>query len=330
MNSYRTLDISRWIMSLLVIAIHVNVFFPADGVIGKYLFEDLTGVAVPFFFITSGFFFCESGGRNNISRYIEKLGKAYMKWTIIYMPLTILYYYSRGENIAQIIWNIIWRFVFVGENYYSFHLWYVHALIWSVLLYVFTKNIINKTNIARNNTNLLLVIAFSMFVVGRGISFFYSHSGLISPLTAISKIYMQVFITTRNGIFVGFCYFMIGIFLSENKNSIETVSKEFCWLILIISAVLNHYGVFFLLPIEVSCLWILIYNSRISVKRETRFWRKSSVANYYIHMYPVSMLFLVHSTKLSFTSAFLISAVFTIGLSLVCVLKKEINLTKGK
>ena len=114
MNSHRALDISRWIMSLLVIAIHVNVFFPASGVIGKYLFDDLTGVAVPFFFITSGFFFCERGGKNNVLQYIEKLGKTYLKWTIIYMPLTILYYYSRGENIAQIIWIIIWRFVFVG------------------------------------------------------------------------------------------------------------------------------------------------------------------------------------------------------------------------
>ena len=31
MNKYKTIDIFRWIMSLLVIAIHVNVFFPING-----------------------------------------------------------------------------------------------------------------------------------------------------------------------------------------------------------------------------------------------------------------------------------------------------------
>lgn len=89
--NYGVIDVARFVMSILVIAIHMETFYPIQGEITSVLFRDITGLAVPFFFATSGFFFWEKG-------YILRLLKAYVCWTTVYIPLTTFYYWSQDVS----------------------------------------------------------------------------------------------------------------------------------------------------------------------------------------------------------------------------------------
>ena len=296
------------------------------GACERQIFEDITGIAVPFFFITSGFFFFENRDKNNIYEYLLKLTKTYLKWTIIYLPLTIVYYINQKYSVLKAIEIFVQRFLLVGENYYSFHLWYLHALICCVILYA----IIEK-GISKNLIRFMLVISYVLYIGGRVISYFYSHENLIPLFSKISTQYMKIFITTRNGLFVGLCFFMVGIVLSENKHKLTLIKRRYCWIGFFSCGILNHYGLFVFLPVEVACLWVIAFNSLIETKEDTKVIRKASGMNYYVHMYPVTILALLNPANWGFLYAFIVASIITIAISTVYVLKKyRVRVAEGK
>lgn len=93
---YNCIDLLKLIMAFFVIAIHSGLSNITSGIC-KDILNDIFALAVPYFFITSGFLLFRKTDINNwgsndkkrLLRYLVKILKLYGAWTLIYLPLTI-------------------------------------------------------------------------------------------------------------------------------------------------------------------------------------------------------------------------------------------------
>ena len=118
------------LMAFVVVSIHTT-DWPLLGI---------REVAVPFFFIVSGFFLMAklTGDRKTdlaaIREWTFKILKMYLIWTAIYLPFTVYGFLQDGLSMKQSLMLFGRNLVFVGENYMSWPLWYLLAMIWSGVL----------------------------------------------------------------------------------------------------------------------------------------------------------------------------------------------------
>lgn len=134
--NYPDLDTAKLAMAFLVVEIHARPLmgFPLfEGII-----EGIDVVAVPFFFIASAFL-CFRGldeyafinasylGAVRVRKTIEKLLRLYLTWTLLFLPLTVLGNILLGNSFSRALFMFLRGMLLVGENCYSWPLWYLLA-----------------------------------------------------------------------------------------------------------------------------------------------------------------------------------------------------------
>ena len=93
-NVYYSIDIYKFVASLMVVAIHTH---PFDGTELDYYFTSFCRIAVPFFFISSSFFFfCKS--TLNICAYTKRMLTLYGLWLIIESPFVLYKFFVDSDN----------------------------------------------------------------------------------------------------------------------------------------------------------------------------------------------------------------------------------------
>ena len=87
--NYKAIDVMKFICSILIVIIHANPF--GKSFISFIMFNNNTRIAVPLFFITSGYLVWGKYKNDKIyiSKYIYKLVKISIIWTIVYLPYNI-------------------------------------------------------------------------------------------------------------------------------------------------------------------------------------------------------------------------------------------------
>lgn len=209
------LDIFKGICAFFVICIHTTL----PGVIGGYLLS-LTRVAVPFFFMVTGYFYSEGKQIKQIS----KLFKLFLWSNIAYLGWNIIIYALKKEPIDCLLrktfsFSSLVKFIFFNESPWGGHLWYLGAILYVLLTIYFLKKILRK-NIALST---IKVAIFFLLVIDL---IFGKYSLVIwnreFPLFCI-----------RNFIFVGLPYFLIGICIKYSKYEIE--NKILVFLIVLFS-----------------------------------------------------------------------------------------------
>ncbi|MEI4487914.1 acyltransferase [Frigidibacter sp. MR17.14] len=109
------LDSLRIVLALLVVAIHTGAL--AD--VGKWpqfiLVQGLARIAVPTFFVLSGFYF-ERATREGPGRWLGHAATLYVLWMLAYLPL-----WWGGEHSAGDVAYSLW--------FGYFHLWYLVAML---------------------------------------------------------------------------------------------------------------------------------------------------------------------------------------------------------
>ena len=124
----------KFLMAILVVIIHTT-----DWGLGG-----LTDVAVPYFFLVSGFLLFRkirglalSGQKSAILKWTWRAAMMYLVWTLIYMPFTIYGMCMDHLTLRQALLQFIRNFIIVGHNYLSWPLWYLLSLVWcGVLIYL--------------------------------------------------------------------------------------------------------------------------------------------------------------------------------------------------
>ncbi len=136
--SFPLLDYTKLIMALLVVEIHTKPLMALGNETVDHVVSGIDCVAVPFFFIASGFL-CFRGlnpssvadRRSNASQRIKstirKLLFLYVTWFALLLPLDIVGHESADHGLILSVVYEVRGFLFVGEGLYSWPLWYLLA-----------------------------------------------------------------------------------------------------------------------------------------------------------------------------------------------------------
>ena len=274
------IDICKFLMAIFVIAIHTHPV--AQEGTGYYFYQGTVALAVPFFFIASGFmlglhinFEDKQSIQNNLAAYGKKIFLLYCKWSLYYLPLAIMEYTKRGSTLIRSILSYIRGFLFVGEHYNSWHLWYLLSLCISiVLIYLMYLLSISFRN----------MIFISAFIYLAAVSITYLIT--LDTNNLVLMLYEKIFGTGR--LWTGLLYVTIGLYWSKHKI---VIYKPIAVLLVLVGI----FGKFFFYHISPAAdiftavgavaLFDICSNIRLNAILNFKIFRKMSTYMYFMHMY---------------------------------------------
>ncbi|AUX16931.1 acyltransferase family protein [Flavobacterium columnare] len=208
------LDVLKIIMAFLVIALHIFPVSKATGIEGLISYEiasGITRIAVPTFFLISGYFL---RNKLNDKPYLWKytILLLYVVWQFIYLPDLIRFYnlgwFSKSDMILKLIYGY-------------WHLWYLLATTIAVGLLYLLRNL--STAIKTKLILFLLILGYSFQI------------GIQSNRLDLMFLY-EIIGTTRNYLFFALPMMMIGTMYDKWKDEIPQFKWLFIplWIILLI------------------------------------------------------------------------------------------------
>lgn len=124
----QAIEWGRLLASCLVVFLHV----PLPGNAGAYI-SCLTRMAVPFFFLVSGYF-CYGTDGNGLARRLARTGKLNLSATLLYILLGCVksrYYGGTVGDYFRMVfpdWKPVWDLLLTQVNPFGGHLWYLNSL----------------------------------------------------------------------------------------------------------------------------------------------------------------------------------------------------------
>ena len=209
--TYPAIDVCKLAMAFLVVMIHVEAIYHLQ--LNGTMFY-VTRMAVPFFFVTAGFLLNErmkvsDDAMSMMSRYIVRIFKMYLFWTAIYAPIAI--YMSDCTSAAVCVQQLI-QYVkgvmLVGESYYSWHLWFLLALLMALISIRMMKQM-------HFSVGLIFVVGLLLMCLGQMMDRAYADGSSSGFVTALLHKYYALFQNTRNGIFQGISFVSAGMLISK-------------------------------------------------------------------------------------------------------------------
>ncbi|ANO47928.1 acyltransferase [Flavobacterium columnare] len=203
-------------MAFLVIALHIFPVSKVTGIEGLISYEiasGITRIAVPTFFLISGYFL-----RNKLNdkpylwKYTKRILLLYVVWQFIYLPDLIRFYnlgwFSKSDMILKLIYGY-------------WHLWYLLATTIAVGLLYLLRNL--STAIKTKLILFLLILGYSFQI------------GIQSNRLDLMFLY-EIIGTTRNYLFFALPMMMIGTMYDKWKDEIPQFKWLFIplWIILLI------------------------------------------------------------------------------------------------
>lgn len=229
---YTGIDFFRLIAALLVVAIHTSPLADYSEIGDFILTRIIARVAVPFFFMVSGFFVISRYTYNSekLIRFLKKTVSIYVFAILLYIPINIYNGYFRMGNLLP---NIIKDIVFDGTLY---HLWYLPASILGVLIAWYL--------VKRFNYTKAFIITGILYVIGM---FGDSYYGIAERSVGVKSFYdllFQLSDYTRNGILFAPIFFVMGGFFADTKRRV-TLAKNIggfviSFILLLAEAMLLH------------------------------------------------------------------------------------------
>ena len=268
-------DIFKLVSALLVIAIHTDLKLIIQNPFLVSILDFFESMAVPFFFCTTGFMLQREIDASHkikaevINRYLCKYIRSYTVLSVMYLPLTLYgeyLQYVKSGNLLKIAVGVIKNYILVGQQFYSWQLWYLLSVIFALVV---------LKRIASTNQNICVWCTGS-FILAYCVN-------LLSNTKIITH-------TVGNGrILTGLTYISLGMIVYQKKNLFKKVhSFIIIGILLAVSLIMNisysttNIIIFIVMP------WILALVMRVSSFNPPCFskWcRKMSIMVYYLHMY---------------------------------------------
>lgn len=277
-------------------------------------------MAVPYFFLASGFLlglsleesFNTPGNIRVLKRFLLKILRLYLVWTIIYFPLAIHGYYLGGVTIKKAIKSYMLYFLFVGEHYNSWPLWYLLSSIWTTIYLIIIHHFKKVTFLGLAQYGILIsIIIFSLNILVST-----DNSDLIFTEKFIKDIVSG---SIQNGrIMLGAVYIPFGLYISKNKCD----KRNYLALLLFGTAIglcldnefLHGYSTM------LSAIGLFGWSTHLNVKYSSisKYMKRMSTWIYFIHMYVYTGIYLVlYGEKTRGAIPFLLTAVLSVCISAI-------------
>jgi len=239
------IDYFKFFAIFFVVCIHTAPFngtmvFGIDGNYINFLINTFARFGVPFFFIVSGFLFGQKlltskDKKVYFRKYFTKIIKLFICWYLFYamygLALSFIKSFIQGLDVKTEVFNYLHSFVGIKDiisfilygagGTASYHLWYLVALIWSILaVYIFIK---------LNQLKTLLYISLLLNMVGL---FGQTYTGLFNLSI------FNINIPTRDFVFFGLFYTTLGCYFAFNydwiKQKVNNIKSSILVLLFII------------------------------------------------------------------------------------------------
>ena len=244
---FPALDRFRLLAALLVICIHTSPLAGYTALGDFWLTRVLARLAVPFFFMVSGYFLAKGNWRS-LGKFLKKLLILYGCAILLYLPLN---WYNGGYTPGQWLQNLL-----VEGTFY--HLWYFPATILGAVV---------ARQLSRLGLPAALGIAALLYLVGLGGDSYY---GLAVEVPALKPLYDGIFTLcghSRNGLFFAPLFLLLGaagVTLRRRTAAVgfalsfTLLSAEGLWLHSL--EVQRHDSMYLMLPVVMLFLFSLLQN----------------------------------------------------------------------
>lgn len=205
---YPWLDVAKLACAFLIVYMHCYCY--DLGGLGLWIKDIVSSVGVPFFFITSGYFFSKGlmsaeNQKRYLERYVNRIIIMYTVWSVLTIPVAWmnLGFAHPDYGILMKITYLIRGFLFSGSlGIY----WYVLSLIcvMPIIFYFHSKHEIK----------LLSVVAVALLIIG-----ILYNGGMLnnSPLYTVIHV---IFGSERNFLNVGLFYLCIGYLIGQYEEKL--------------------------------------------------------------------------------------------------------------
>ena len=135
MEYYKTFDVLKYILAVLVVSAHCNLF--EENVFLYETYSHVTECAVPTFFSLSAFlFYCRikgniNGGRDILVHTIKRLSVLYVIWSVLMLSISIPEFFMKA-TWKELLYVIPFRSSFWGY-------WFIKALVINTALVYFLR-----------------------------------------------------------------------------------------------------------------------------------------------------------------------------------------------
>lgn len=285
-KTYNSIDLAKFFAAILVVAIHSRPF--AGNELADYFFTSFLRIAVPFFFVATGFFFFLKE-KPDIRRYTWRLASLYVLWFIIEIYFVYQRFFVDYDHSLPIqLFNFFRSLLFSNTWYAS---WFIMACIIAV-------NIIYYLSRKLNNWWLLLV-GFGAYLISL---FCSSYSGVLDLILNERLRYYHVtfsyFFMPANSFIVALVYIAIGKFIAEkmvrerkysisksmNVGLLALVTLAGCAEVVLIrwSVLINDAYLF--LPFFTFFAFVLLLDAEVKIHAQvSKTLRSMSILIYILH-----------------------------------------------
>ena len=295
-NSFPVIDILKLIFAFCVIGIHS--WFLYDTRFGYYTYTMIYRLAVPFFFLASGYFLARNVNSGNRNIVIKDFLKKTLNVYLLLSSLCIFINMVKGNNFT--LYNIlknIWQ-VLIG-NCWGIS-WFLGALLFSGIVIYFLKE--------KKYVKTAMIISVILYIIGLLFNT-YNFVLINHNFDSLYTFLAETFGNNSNFIFVGFMFFSIGYYLALYGYEKISKSKTIYYLLIFlgfiilffeVSIVKNHldvvqfYEYYFAHLLIVPSLFILAIKSRLNklIKFDTKYIRSISTYLFYFHAFVLELLLL--------------------------------------
>lgn len=285
-------DYMKIIMALLVVAIHT--LAPASLSL-FILTQGVARVAVPFFFISSGYFFATKAEQKEFTKTLSRLLILYIAWSLIYSPYIVKSIYQSSDSIPEVVYNSAYL-LFKGWR----HLWFMPALILGITVY----------HLLRNN-RFVLPLALALYICGL----------IVQNALAESEYSVLLY---RNFLFFAFPLVTLGAMLRKTEQKklsgvLLSAATAIAFLMLLFESAIKYHNhlynndILFCSPAVAALLFLLCTQINTTPRVYTR---AIATSIYFIHF--IFFLLLRHRIE-NQLCLFFIVAVCTLALSLILI-----------
>lgn len=320
---YGAMDIAKFFLSICVVAIHTHPFEGSSDQILLNIYSSIVSLAVPFFFLCSGFFMysSEKNFKKNISKVLNKHIKLYLIWTIIYLPITIYGFMVRGESLFYSVFSFVRGFLFVGENQNSWILWYMLSSIIAIMIFKFCVFNLKK------DVSFVFKLSILFFIINLLLPFVYQ----INTTSTIINITLKLLylILPYGRILTGLFYISTGLMIAKYKSYFKNNYWTYLILFIIILIVnilldINVINEIMIMVSSVLLFTFIINLDKINSKK-TIVFRKLSTIIYFLHMliFTLYSQFTANIFQLYGLHSFVLVLLITISFSFLILINKK-------
>lgn len=219
------IDYIKFFAIISIVSIHTSPFSGANlfgiegALIDDFIINVLARFGVPFFFVASGYLFAKkmtstSSSSHYFKKYITKLIKLFVSWYLFFvmfgLVINVGFAILEKSSLKTVIVDyfsgfLSFKVILYGDGGYgSHHLWYLVALIWSILIIFFFFK--------WDKIRILLITALVLNIVG-----------------LLGQTYIGIYdlgIQTRDTFFFGLFYTTLGFYLAKHEQTILNKSKK--------------------------------------------------------------------------------------------------------